>query len=311
MSVAVTGASGFLGSAIVRALASSGRRVVAMVREGSPRDHIDGDTSRYVVGDHSDPSLWPELLEGADAVVHNSADWDAMRSGDLQRHLKSNLDSSLGLLHEAHKRGVKKFCFISSVATLVDISPKWRGVIDEDHPLRPGTLYGAYKASVEAHLWAAHQTWGMHCVALRPCAVYGVEPTVLDRTWGSKPIRALMQHGRVDAKDFPGGGKFVHRDDVALAVVRSLDRDEAAGKAFNLVDTYAKHTRFAEHAAEALGLPPDRVTPDTGPGAKNRFDTALTREVLGVDLNRGDTGLRTFAHEFVRAAQAAQHAPTP
>lgn len=305
MRVALTGASGFLGSAIVRALASSGHAVTALVRETSPREHIDGHADRYAIGDHADPSIWPELLAGADALVHNSVDWDAIRSGDLERHLEANLGGAIRLIAAAREAGVRRVCFISSVATLHDIRPAWEGVIDEDHPLRPGGLYGAYKAAVEAHLWSAGASWGMHCVALRPCAIYGVEPTVLDRSFGAKPIRRLLEHRRVRKSDCPGGGKFVHRDDVALAAVRSLERDEAAGRAFNLVDCYAKHTRFAQHAAEALGLPADCVEPDDGPPAKNRFDVTAAREVLGVGLDRGDAGLREFAHAFVGLAQPA------
>lgn len=305
MRVALTGASGFLGSAIVRALASSGHAVTALVRESSPREHIERHTDRYAVGDQADPAIWPDLLEGADALIHNSLDWRTLKSGDLEGHIASNIGGSIRLLEAANEAGVRRVCFISSVATLHDILPAWNGVIDELHPLRPGTLYGAYKAAVEAHLWSAAAMHGMHCAALRPCGIYGAEPALPDKSFGAKPIRLLLERGKVRKADCPGGGKFVHRDDVALAAVRSVERDEAAGKVFNLVDCYAKHTRFAEHAAAALGLGPDAVEPDDGPPAKNRFDVTAAREVLGVDLDRGDEGLAAFAQEFVAMVQPA------
>jgi len=290
---------------MIRALASSGHAVTALVRETSPREHIDAHTDRYAVGDHADPSIWQELLDGADGLVMNAFDWDALKSGDLRRHIDANIASSVRLLEAAHHAGVRKCCYISSVATLHDILPEWGGVIDERHPLRPGSLYGACKAAIEAHLRSAAASWGMHCVALRPCAVYGVEPTLPDKTFGAKPIRLLIERGKVRKADCPGGGKFVHRDDVAQATVVALERDAAAGRAFNLVDCYAKHTRFAQHAAEALGMPPDSVEPDDGPPAKNRFDVSAARETLGVGLDRGDAGLRQFAEEFASLAQAS------
>jgi len=305
MRVALTGASGFLGSAIVRALASSGHAVTALVREHSPREHIDSHIQRYAVGDQADPAIWPELLGGADALIHNSVNWRALKSGDLEAHIASNIGGSIRLLEAAHEAGVGRVCFISSVATLHDILPAWNGVIDERHPLRPGTLYGAYKASVEAHLWSAAANWGLHCTALRPCGIYGAEAALPDKSFGARPIRILLERGRVRKSDCPGGGKFVHRDDVALAAVRSVEREEAAGRVFNLVDCYAKHTRFAEHAAAALGLDPDSVEPDDGPPAKNRFDVTAAREILGGGVDRGDDGLAEFAREFVAIAQPA------
>jgi len=132
----------------------------------------------------------------------------------------------------------------------------------------------------------------MHTVALRPCAVYGVEPVRLERSAGFRQARRLLDGGRVTAEEFKGGGKFVHVDDVALAIVRSIERDDAAGRAFNLADCYAKQTRFAQHAAEILGLPGDRVEPDCSPPARNAFSRAAAQQVLGVGLDRGDAGLR-------------------
>jgi nucleoside-diphosphate-sugar epimerase len=279
--------------------------VTALVREDSPRDHIDSHIDRYAVGDQADPAIWRELLEDADALIHNSVNWRALKSGDLEGHIASNIGGSIRLVEAAHAAGARRVCFISSVATLHDILPAWNGVIDELHPMRPGTLYGAYKAAVESHLWAAAAARDMHCVALRPCGIYGVEPVRPDKSFGARPIRILLERGKVRKADCPGGGKFVHRDDVALAAVRSIERDAAAGRVFNLVDCYAKHTRFAEHAASAMGLDPGVVEPDDGPPAKNRFDVTAAREVLGVGLDRGDEGLAAFARGFVALAQTA------
>lgn len=303
MIVALTGAAGFVGAATARSLHEAGHEVTALVRPGSAREHIEPYVNRYVEGDHADPAVWESLLDDAGGVVHNSADWLALR-GPLADHLRSNLDASLIFLKAASDRAVRRFVFLSSVATMHDISPAWGGVIDEDHPLRPSTLYGAYKAAVEAHLWWAHYELGMATVALRPAAVYGVEPVRLERSIGYRQIRRLLDGGRVAPQEFKGGGKFVHVDDVALACVRALERDGAAGRPFNLADCYARHTLFGELARQELGLPPDRVELDSGPPAKNSFSKEAARAALGVALGRGEQGLRTHVRELLRVMRS-------
>lgn len=305
MIVALTGASGFIGAAVARRLAGAGHRVVALVRPTSSRAHIDPFISRYVVGDHADPSICQDLLKNVDALVHNSFDWQALKSGKLSQHLRSNLDGSLRLLDAAHRAGVERFVYMSSVSVHHCISDRWAGVIDEDHPLRPGGLYGACKAAVEAHLWAAHHSWSMHTVALRPAAVYGVEPVRMERSQGYKLVHRLMEGGRITPEEFPGGGKWVHVEDVALATLRALERDDASGRAFNLADCYAKFTALGEFAAEALDLPADRVEPDCSPPARNRFDKSAVQQCLGVPLDRGLAGLREHIGDLVNAAHRA------
>ncbi len=305
MIIALTGAGGFIGSAVAQCLARAGHSVVALVRPGAPTGHIDQAVHRFVRGDHADPDVWNELLAGADAVVHNSFDWEAVKSGDLARHLRSNLDGSLLFLDAAHRAGVARFVYMSSVAVHHEMSGRWAGRIDEDHPLRPRGLYGACKAAVEAHLWAARHSWGMHTVALRPSAVYGVEPVRLERSHGYEQIKALLAGGNVTPENFPGGGKWVHIDDVAEATLAAVERDAAAGRAFNLADCYAKFTLLGRFAAAALGLPSDRVTLDESPPARNMFDTAACREILGVRLDRGEAGLRDAMADLARKVRAS------
>jgi nucleoside-diphosphate-sugar epimerase len=287
----MTGVSGFIGSAIARHLTEAGHSVTALVRPTSRRDHAESYVDRFVVGEQADARIWPDLLDGARCVVHNSIDWGPLEDPpDLERHLQSNLLGSIRLLEAASPR---QFVFISTVAVHHDMRPRWEGLIDEDHPLRPASLYGACKAAVEAHLWAAYHGRGQSACALRPCGVYGIDPR-LERSIGYL-ILETIKTGRRFAR--PGGGKFVHVDDVAAAVAATVGNPDAAGRAYNLADCYARWADWALMAAELLGV---EVEIDTGspPAPKNVFTKDAARS-LGVELNRGHDGIREHLRELL------------
>lgn len=296
MRIALTGVSGFIGAAIAQKLQDAGHEVTGLVRETSRRHHVERFVDRFVIGDHADPSCWDEFLDGAECVIHNSVDWSAMRADAprIRDHLRSNVEGSILLLRHSSPR---QFIFISSIAVHHDILPRepapdGTNRVDEDHPLRPASEYGAYKSAVEAHLWAEHYQHGRHTSAVRPCAVYGIDPA-LERSHGYRVIEQLRENGRYDR---PGGGKYVHVDDVAGAVGGIVGNPLANGRPFNLVDCYARHADWAAMAADALGIDAeiDRSSPER---PRNSFSKDAARS-LGVTLDRGHQGIRTHLQEL-------------
>lgn len=291
MHIALTGASGFIGSVIARALHRAGHSITALVRSTSRRDHIAPCVKRFVTGEQDDESCWPALLEGANCLIHNSVDWRSLKDGAIDQHLQTNLVGSLRLLRASAPR---QFVYISSIAVHHDMRPRWNGSIDEDHPLRPSSWYGALKAAVEAHLWAAHFGEGRHTCSIRPCGVYGIDPT-LDRSHGYELIQKLTRGERSFNKT--GGGKFVHVDDVAAAVVATVGNPAAAGKAYNLVDCYARWADWATMACDLMGIKAE-IDFSSPAQPKNQFTTDAARS-LGVELDREHEGIREYLRELI------------
>ena len=291
MNVAITGASGFIGSVIAKHACEHGHTVAALVRETSNRSHIDQYVNEFVTGTHDDTTAVSEFINNADVVIHNSFDWAALQNGNLQTHYESNLRGSINLLEASDQR---HFIYISSIAVHHHMHDRWEGSIDETHPTRPGSLYGACKAAVEAHLWQAHAQRKQQVTAIRPCAVYGIDPNQ-ERSIGW-PVVQTLKAGKPYTK--LGGGKFVHVDDVAAATVASIDNPKASPNVYNLVDCYARWADWALLAAEEIGceVDIDQSSPEV---PKNTFITTNVTNDLGVMLNRGSDGIRKQLQDLI------------
>lgn len=291
MNIALTGVSGFIGSCIARRLYEQGHYVTGLVRASSRRDHVQRHVSRFVVGEQDDAAVWNDFLRDAECVIHASVDWTPLREpGGYERHVRSNLLGSLRLLRASAPR---QFIFLSTIAVHHDMRPRWEGRIDEDHPLRPNSVYGAYKAAVEAFLWAEHFGAGRHTSAVRPCGVYGTDPR-LEESLGCDLVRKILAGERVTRS---GGGKWVHVEDVAAAVCAIVGNPDAAGRAYNLADCYARWADWARWAAEAAGVHAD-IDFSSPERPVNEFTKDAVR-TLGVTLDRGHDGIREYLARLV------------
>ena len=291
MHIALTGASGFIGSVIAKHAFNSGHSVTALVRESSNRKHIEPYIDQFIVGSHEEHNVMDALLEEADVVIHNSFDWAALKSGDLDQHFKSNLQGSIDLLEASDDR---QFIYISSISVHHHMHPNWNGQIDESHPTRPGGLYGACKAAVEAHMWAANSSRGQCVTAIRPTAVYGIDPNI-ERSIGF-PIIQTLEQGNPYTK--LGGGKFVNVEDVAAATIACIDNPKASPRVYNLANCYARWADWATLAAEELGSDVE-IDKSSPPAPINTFETSYVTEDLGVKLDHGMQDIQKAVRELI------------
>jgi UDP-glucose 4-epimerase len=217
--IAVTGAAGFLGAALVRRLAREPRvaQVVALdLRAGEPLEKV-----RWVVEDVRSPKL-AGALAGADAVAHLAF----VVFGDLREAQETNVSGSANVFETAGRSGCKRVLFVSSVAAYGTGHPE--RLLREEDPLRPvkGFVYSETKAAAERSFDEAGARYpAAGWVKLRPCIVIG-----------PGAHRSLRHFARTDVHVKPGGDtgriQLVHVDDVVEGCVLAL-LGEATGS-FNL-----------------------------------------------------------------------------
>ncbi len=172
--ILVTGGAGFIGSAVVRRLASSGETVRILDNFSSGlRSNLDlpGIPLDVVGADVTDPEAVALALRGVSAVIHLAAIPSVSRSVENPGATwRANVDGTLRLLEGCRDAGVKRFVFTSSSSVYGDteVLPKHEGL--PAHPLSP---YAASKAAGEALVSGWDASFGLSTATLRPFNVYG------------------------------------------------------------------------------------------------------------------------------------------
>jgi dihydroflavonol-4-reductase len=214
----VTGASGFVGSAVANAARKAGYRVRALVRRSSPRTNLQLD-DEIVVGDICDrPSLAP-ALRGARYLIHVAVDY-RLWSPAPDEIIRTNVEGTRYVMEEALRAGVERIVHTSSVATL---KPRAGAPADETCPLSEREAIGAYKKSkvvAERLVEDMVKQRSLPAVIVNPSTPIGprdVKPTPTGR------IIVECARGRMPAF-VDTGLNLVHVDDVAAGHLAALRR---------------------------------------------------------------------------------------
>ncbi|MGJ0395040.1 MAG: hopanoid-associated sugar epimerase [Methylocystis sp.] len=139
--ILVTGASGFIGGAVVKRLRAEGAAVRALVRRSSPRDNVPDDCEIYE-GDVTDRESVRRAMTGVSALFHLAADY-RLWAPDPEPVMRVNVSGTEIVMREALRAGVARVVHTSSVATLdPDSAP-----CTESDRLTPERAVGAYKLS--------------------------------------------------------------------------------------------------------------------------------------------------------------------
>ena len=220
MTTLITGATGFVGSAVARVLARRGHSLRLLTRANSDHRNLEGLDAEIVVGDLTDPASLARAAAGCRYVVHVAADYRIWvpKPDDMMR---ANVEGALAMVRAAADAGAERIVHCSSVAALGLIGDG--SLSDETTPARESDFVGVYKLSkykAECAVLALAAREGLPVVVVNPAAPVGprdIKPTptgkmVLDTASGRVP--AFIDTGL----------NIVHVDDVAEGHALALER---------------------------------------------------------------------------------------
>lgn len=193
MTIAVTGATGFVGQAVLDEAERRGLAVRALTR----REQSDRENVTWIAGDLADEAAVRELAEGSDAVVHIAG---LTNSPDPAAFAVCNVEGTAALLAAAKAAKVKRFVFVSSLSAR---EPKLSN-------------YGASKAEAEKLVEASGIDWTI----VRPAGVYGPRDVDYFEMFRSAKLGVLPLPPR-------GASSIIHVEDLARLLLDLIDAPPA------------------------------------------------------------------------------------
>ena len=263
MQVLVTGATGFVGSAVARLLLERGETVRALARAGSDRSNIDDLAVEVAVGDLRDEASLRQAMAGCDALYHVAADY-RIWAPNVAELYEVNVEGSERLMRVAAEAGVGRIVYTSSVATLG--VPPGGGPGDEDTPVGLGDMVGHYKRSkflAEEAVRRLHRDEGLPVVIVNPSTPVGprdIKPTPTGR------VIVEAAAGRMPAY-VDTGLNIVHVDDVAAGHLLAFDKGRVGeryvlgGHDMTLAEILGAVARITGGKAPRLRLPRPLIFP--------------------------------------------------
>ena len=218
----VTGATGFVGASVARALLERGREVRLLVRRSSDRGNIEGLDAEIYVGDLRDATAVSGAVAHCGEVYHVAAEY-SFWSADTSRIYESNVAGTRNVMDACLQHDVERVVYTSTVGTIgLGGAAADHDGFDETSPLADGQLCGHYKRSkLEAETTAlAYVSQGLPLVVVNPSAPIG--------PWDRKPtptgkIIVDFVRGRMPAY-VDTGLNIVHVRDVAEGHVLAAER---------------------------------------------------------------------------------------
>lgn len=249
MNVAVTGATGGVGRALVPLLVEQGHTVRAAVRTPEQATLARALGAEPIQADMTSPDTLSALVDGVD-VVHHLAAWMGSPAGMAEA---VNVGGTRDLALAAAAAGVRRLVLASSMAVYGPVESG--NVTEERQFVSVGDPYGDSKARGEVAARDALESTGTELVVLRPTLIYGPA----SGSWTLMPVAAMRKGIPVMLGDGTHRVDVVYVDDVARAFAAAGEARGAAGRAFNVTGSDVSTGEFFGAYARMLGVPLRRV----------------------------------------------------
>ena len=243
----VTGATGFVGSAVTRCLLKEGARIRALVRSGSDRRNLSGLDIELIEGDLLDDASLVKGCRGCDAVFHVAADYRLWIPKPVQVY-RVNVEGTRRLLSAALETGVRRVVYTSSVAALG--IPDDGSAGDETTPVELDDMIGHYKRSkfLAQRVAEDFAVRGLDVVIVNPSTPIG--PRDIKPTPTGRIVRDAAA-GRIPAY-VDTGLNVAHVDDIAMGHVLAY-RKGKSGRCYVLGGTDMTLQQILAEIADIVG----------------------------------------------------------
>jgi nucleoside-diphosphate-sugar epimerase len=268
--VMLTGATGFVGGAVLTRLAERGDEVAALVRPDPERDAgelADAGAVRIVDGDLARPDALADAAGGAEVAVHLAA----VRAADEDELEAVNADGTRAVVEACLAAGVPRLVVASSIAVYGALHRASDWPADEDAPLTGALPYARTKAEAERVVRLAAREDGLEYAILRPSVVYGAGGPALSRLVAQTlrhPLRPPRAGGTVQP---------LHVDDMAEAILLAADAPRGLRATLNVAGS--EHVTSRALVAAIRRARHDPAPPVTLPVLK--YDIRRAHAVLG------------------------------
>lgn len=322
MTFVITGAHGYIGSALAKRLASEGHalRLVSRSSAAPPSEAVREAKIDCIEADLRDERVWFRLMESADAIVHLSSRTDLHAAeADPTGDSNLNVDPIHALVRAAGRCGVAMPVIFASTVTIV--GDAHTNPVNETTTDRPCSVYDRHKLECETILRDATRRGALRACSLRLSNVYGYGVSSINANRGV--LNTIMQRAvQGEALTVYGEGEyirdFIFVDDVVDAFCRALASEQVRDGGHYVIATGCGHTlaeAFSLVAREAFRCTGRRVEvrhvpepPDLHPIERRSFvgDSSLFHQLTGwrsqVDL---ESGVRDYFKQALAGSRAA------
>ena len=312
----VTGGAGFIGSHVVDALVRLRADVTVIddlsVGERPNLRQAEERGAHVVVGDVRDHALLERELRGASVVIHMACDNLRASLANPERSHDVNATGSLRVARAAVEADIDRLVYVSSSEAY---GSAVRVPMDEEHPLRPTTVYGAAKAAGELYSQACMRAYDLPVTVIRPFNSYGPRSHVSGTSAEVIPKFTSRILAGLRPVIFGSGSQmrdFTWVEETAQGIVSAAASDELVGEAVNIAYGHGVTVReICELLLEILNseLEPEMAEPRPGDVDRHYADTTKARTILGFEPKIGiRDGLERYAR-WVEANGQAELAP--